>query len=114
MREAHPDWIHCREAAAGYHVRTSNHAGFQADSTWAYELHLAIACAGGIKQGPVPRVALGVAFDTLAGRIGENSLITLQSATQVSRSLGIKPGVVEADRAILPNSQPKKFQWPAR
>ena len=126
QRAKHPEWLHHPEAMASYHVRTGNHAGCEddgvtpvhprdlVDSDWAYESHFAVACGGPTATGAFPEIALGISFDSPAGRIGENSLTALKSATIAAAQFGKEPAYVVADRAILPNAKFSKFQQPAR
>lgn len=125
-RKLHPDWTHHAEAMGGWYIREGNHAGYDDDGVtklgekylkdrkWAYELHVAVAIKSIKSKGPVPNVALGMAFDAPAGRIGENSLTALLSATQVCHDMDIKPDIAVGDKAILPSSKWETFQKPAR
>lgn len=126
LRAEHPNWPHHPEAMAGYYVRQGNHAGFEDDGVtnlghaglrevvWAYEAHVAVAITPRDSPRNVPNIALGVSFDSPAGRIAENSLTAVRSVTEVCEELGTRPGFIVSDRAIFPGSKYEKFQKPVR
>lgn len=98
------------ELIGGWYVRLNPDTG-RNEAYFGYEAHLAVMTASDPNvPADFPLVVIRMTFDRPGQNVGENATALLSSIRQADHPAG----EVASDRAYFPNSQPEKFQMPAR